>query len=61
MIVRRNDALSEDDVRRFCRESLTGYKQPRVIEFRDELPKSQVGKILKFKLRADDPAQASSR
>ena len=61
VIVRRNDALSEDDVRRFCRESLTGYKQPRVIEFRDELPKSQVGKILKFKLRADDPAQASSR
>jgi len=58
VVVRRDAALGEDAVRRFCRENLTGYKQPRVIEFRDELPKSQVGKILRFKLRADDATSA---
>jgi len=38
-------------VRAYCRENLTGYKQPRVVEFRDELPKTPVGKVLRRELR----------
>ena len=38
-------------VKAFCRENMTGYKQPRLVEFRDELPKSNVGKILRKELR----------
>ena len=38
-------------MREFCRANLTGYKQPKVIEFRDELPKTPVGKILRRELR----------
>jgi len=48
----KNDlTLSEEDVARFCRETLTGYKLPKYIEFRDELPKTNVGKILRRELR----------
>jgi long-chain acyl-CoA synthetase len=50
-IVRKNPALSEEQVRAFCRENLTGYKQPKMIEFRTELPKTPVGKILRRELR----------
>ncbi len=45
-IVRKDDSLTEKDVIRFAKEHLTGYKRPRHIEFVDELPKSNVGKIL---------------
>jgi len=51
VIVRRDPALTEEQVRAWCRENLTGYKQPRVIEFRTELPKTPVGKILRRELR----------
>jgi acyl-CoA synthetase (AMP-forming)/AMP-acid ligase II len=51
-VVRHDPALSEDDVSRFCRENLTAYKVPKYIEFRDELPKSNVGKILRRELRS---------
>ncbi|MEZ5544514.1 MAG: AMP-binding protein [Lysobacteraceae bacterium] len=51
VIVRKDAALTEQDVRNFCRHELTGYKQPRFIEFRTELPKSNVGKILRRELR----------
>jgi long-chain acyl-CoA synthetase len=50
-IVKRDPALTPDDVKKHCRELLTGYKQPRHIEFRTELPKSPVGKILRKELR----------
>ena len=50
-VVRSDPALSEEDVTRFCRDNLTAYKLPRYIEFRDELPKSNVGKILRRELR----------
>ena len=50
-VVRSDPALSEEDVARFCRENLTAYKVPKYIEFRDELPKSNVGKILRRELR----------
>ena len=51
VIVRKSPALSEEQVRAYCRENLTGYKQPKVIEFRTELPKTPVGKILRRELR----------
>jgi long-chain acyl-CoA synthetase len=51
VIVKRDPALSEEQVREFCRANLTGYKQPRVIEFRTDLPKTPVGKILRRELR----------
>ena len=51
--VRKNDGVSEQDVIDFCRDNLTGYKCPRAVEFRDELPKTNVGKILRRALRDD--------
>jgi long-chain acyl-CoA synthetase len=50
-IVRKDLSLTEADVIAFCKERLTGYKRPRMIEFRNELPKSNVGKILRRELR----------
>ena len=50
-VVTNNADLDPDDLRRFCREQLTAYKVPRHVEFRDELPKSAVGKILRRELR----------
>lgn len=50
-VVRSDPSLSEEDVARYCHDHLTGYKRPKVIEFRDELPKTNVGKILRRALR----------
>lgn len=50
-IVKKDDTLAVEDVIAFCREGLTAYKVPHVIEFRSELPKSNVGKILRKDLR----------
>lgn len=52
-IVRSAATLSESDVLRYCESNLTGYKRPKYIEFRDELPKSNVGKILRRQLRTE--------
>ncbi len=51
-VVRNDPMLTEEAVARFCQDKLTGYKRPKYIEFRDELPKSNVGKILRRDLRA---------
>ncbi|MCO4244459.1 long-chain-fatty-acid--CoA ligase [Acidovorax facilis] len=51
VIVKKDPALTEAQVKEFCRAELTGYKQPKVIEFRTELPKTPVGKILRRELR----------
>jgi len=51
-VVRSDATLSETDIAKYCAANLTGYKQPKYIEFRDELPKSNVGKILRRELRA---------
>ncbi|MDD5325309.1 MAG: AMP-binding protein [Polaromonas sp.] len=51
-VVRDDPALTEDDVSAYCHQHLTGYKRPKYIEFRDELPKTNVGKILRRELRA---------
>ncbi|HPQ20766.1 MAG TPA: AMP-binding protein [Saprospiraceae bacterium] len=50
-IVKKDKSLSEKEVLEFAKENLTGYKVPKEIEFRDELPKTNVGKILRRKLR----------
>jgi len=50
-VVRKDPSLSEKDVLDYCRERLTGYKRPKAVEFRDELPKTNVGKILRRALR----------
>ncbi|WP_076999483.1 long-chain-fatty-acid--CoA ligase [Variovorax sp. KK3] len=51
VIVKKNADLTEAQVREFCRANLTGYKQPKLVEFRTELPKTPVGKILRRELR----------
>jgi len=51
VVVRKDPALSESDVRAFCEANLTGYKRPRIVEFRTDLPKTPVGKILRRELR----------
>jgi long-chain acyl-CoA synthetase len=51
VIVKKDPALTEQQVREFCRANLTGYKQPKVVEFRSEMPKTPVGKILRRELR----------
>jgi long-chain acyl-CoA synthetase len=50
-VVRRDPALTEAQVRAYCHDNLTGYKVPRLIEFRDALPKSNIGKILRKELK----------
>ena len=55
-IVKRDPSLTEEAVREFCKERLTGYKRPKHIEFRSELPKTNVGKILRRELRDQKPA-----
>ncbi|MCK5725664.1 MAG: AMP-binding protein [Thiotrichaceae bacterium] len=50
-VVKKDPSLTEDEILECCREKLTGYKRPKVIEFVDELPKSNVGKILRRELR----------
>jgi long-chain acyl-CoA synthetase len=51
VIVKKDPNLSEADVRAYCKEYLTGYKQPKTIEFRVDLPKTPVGKVLRRELR----------
>jgi len=51
VIVKKDQGLTEEKVREYCRANLTGYKQPKVIEFRTDLPKTPVGKILRRELR----------
>jgi long-chain acyl-CoA synthetase len=50
-VVRRDPAMTREQLAEYCKEQLTGYKKPKYIEFRDDLPKSNVGKILRRELR----------
>jgi long-chain acyl-CoA synthetase len=54
-VVKKDPNLMEAELRKFCHEQLASYKIPRIIEFRAELPKTNVGKILRRVLR-DEPA-----
>jgi len=61
-VVRKDPALTVEALMDFCRANLTGYKKPKYIEFRDELPKTNVGKILRRELRsAAPPAEQAIR
>ncbi|MGM0430146.1 MAG: long-chain-fatty-acid--CoA ligase FadD [Pseudomonadota bacterium] len=55
-IVAKDKSLTEREVIDFSRENMTGYKVPKLVEFRDELPKSNVGKILRRELRDEEDA-----
>ncbi|NVJ60223.1 MAG: long-chain-fatty-acid--CoA ligase FadD [Gammaproteobacteria bacterium] len=50
-VVKKDKNLNEDDLKAYCKQNLTGYKVPKLVEFRDELPKTNVGKILRRELR----------
>jgi len=52
-VVKKDSSLTKDEVISYCRENLTGYKVPKQVEFRKELPKTNVGKILRRSLRED--------
>jgi long-chain acyl-CoA synthetase len=56
VVVRKDPALTEADLVAYCRQHLTGYKTPRQVEFRDALPKTNVGKVLRRELRGEDRA-----
>ena len=56
-VVKKDPTLTEDAIKAFCKENLTGYKCPKHIEFRTELPKTNVGKILRRTLRDEDNAR----
>jgi long-chain acyl-CoA synthetase len=51
VIIKKDPSVTDEQVRVYCRENLTGYKQPKIVEFRSELPKTPVGKILRRELR----------
>ena len=59
-IVTQNAQLTVDEVKAFCRENLTGYKIPRHVEFRDELPMTPVGKILRRELKDEEEAKKNA-
>ena len=56
-VVKKDESLTRDELRQHCRQHLTGYKIPKDIEFREELPKSNVGKILRRVLRDEELAK----
>jgi long-chain acyl-CoA synthetase len=56
VVIKKDPALTAEDVLKHCRDQLTGYKVPRLVEFRGELPKTPVGKVLRRELR--DPPKA---
>ena len=56
-VVKKDNALQESELKAHCRESLTAYKVPKLIEFRSELPKTNVGKILRRSLREEEIAK----
>jgi long-chain acyl-CoA synthetase len=58
-VVRQDPSLTEEDVRKWCVENLTGYKRPKYIEFVNELPKTNVGKILRRALRDGEAAKSA--
>jgi len=51
VIVKKDPTLTEMAVREYCKVNMTGYKHPKVVEFKKELPKTAVGKILRRELR----------
>ncbi|MFO7560697.1 MAG: long-chain fatty acid--CoA ligase [Desulfobacterales bacterium] len=61
VVVKQGETVTEEEVIRFCREKLAPYKAPKLVEFRDELPKSAVGKILRKVLRDEEEAKKKEK
>jgi len=59
-VVKKDDTLTDKELRAHCKELLTAYKVPKLVEFRDELPKTNVGKILRRSLREEEIAKLAS-
>lgn len=57
-VVRKDPNLTVETLMAYCKEQFTGYKRPKFIEFRDELPKTNVGKILRRALRDEQKVSA---
>ena len=51
-VVKKDPTLAEEDLADYCKDNFTAYKRPKYIEFRDDLPKTNVGKILRRELRS---------
>ncbi|AUI65456.1 MULTISPECIES: long-chain-fatty-acid--CoA ligase FadD [Glaesserella] len=60
-VTKKDESLTREELRNHCRQHLTGYKIPRDIEFRDELPKSNIGKILRRVLRDEEMARVKEQ
>ncbi len=58
-IVKSDDSLTEDEIRDYCKENLTGYKRPKYVAFSDDLPKSNVGKIMRRLIKEADAKEHS--
>lgn len=60
-VVKKDASLTDEALITFCRRQLTGYKVPKLVEFRDELPKSNVGKILRRELRDEARSKVDNK
>jgi long-chain acyl-CoA synthetase len=59
VVLRPGQTVTAEDIIAFCRERMAAYKAPKMVEFRDSLPKTMVGKILRRQLIAEDQAKAA--
>jgi len=59
-IVKKDDSLTVEEIKKYCKENMTGYKVPKHYEFKDELPKSNVGKILRRVLKDAEKEKLAS-
>jgi len=59
-IVKKDESLTEEEIKAYCKENMTAYKVPKQVEFRDELPKSNVGKILRRILKEEEEGKSPS-
>ena len=57
-VVASDSSLTEEQVIEFCKSNMAGYKVPKFVEFRDDLPKTNVGKVLRKELKAEEKAKA---
>jgi long-chain acyl-CoA synthetase len=57
IVVRQAESITVEQIREHCREHLTGYKVPKYVEFRETLPKTNIGKILRRALTEQAPAE----
>ena len=59
--IKNGETVTEEEIIAFCRDKMAGYKRPRSVEFRDELPMSTVGKILRRQLRDEEWAKSKAK